>query len=126
MLTVPKLELQPEEMATRMKATNLKLLTILINEMHFWRDSKKDSQNIKTKNVQYNILITHRLNGSKNHCNISSWKYIKGIVNPANNVICLPKFEDFSKQSKWFNGPDFLMVDKNDWTKDNTLLHDDD
>ena len=69
------------------------------------------------ENAEHNTFIMQKVNEIRHHSDINFWKYIKKRLNLADNATCVSKFKDLNRKCRWLNGPEFLMLDKNDRQK---------
>ena len=54
----------------------------------------------------------HRVSEIKKSTDVSSWNYIPGVLNVADDAIHVTKFENLDEHCRWFNGPEFLVNDE--------------
>ena len=115
-LTILSLELQAAVLAARMKVAIFNSVTVKINKVLMWSDSKTVLQYIR--NVKYNIYLMHRVSEIKKNTDVSSWNYIPGVLNVADDATRITKFENLNEHCRWFNGPEFLVNDKSELPKE--------
>ena len=51
-----------------------------------WSDSKTVLQYIRNENVKYNTYVMHRVSEIKKNTDVSSWNYIPGALNVADDT----------------------------------------
>ena len=117
-LTIPRLELQAAVLATRMKVAIFNSVTVKINKVFMWSDSKTVLQYIRNKNVKYTTYVMHRISEIKKNTDVSSWNYIPGVLNVADDATHVTKFQNLNEHCRWFNGPEFLVNDESEWPKE--------
>ena len=101
-----------------MKVAIFNSVTVKINKVFMWSDSKTVLQYIKNENVKYNTYVMHRVIKKKKNTDVSSWNYIPGVLNVADDATRVTKFENLNEHCRWFNGPEFLVNDESEWPKE--------
>ena len=117
-LTIPRLELQAAVLATRMKVAIFDSVTVKINKVFMWSDSKTVLQYIRNENVKYPTYVMHRVSEIKKNTDVSSWNYIPGVLNVADDATRVTNFQNLNEHCRWFNGPEFLVDDESEWPKE--------
>ena len=59
-----------------------------------WSDSKTVLQYIRNENVKYPTYVMHRVSEIKKNTDVSSWNYIPGVLNVADDATRVTKFEN--------------------------------
>ena len=103
---------------TKMKVAIFNSVTVKINKVFMWSDSKTVLQYIRNENVKYTTYVIHRVSEIKKNTDVSSWNYIPGVLNVADGVARVTKFENLSEHFRWFNGPGFLVNDESELPKE--------
>ncbi|XP_055714819.1 uncharacterized protein LOC129808937, partial [Phlebotomus papatasi] len=118
--TIPRLELQAARLSTRMAVAVKDCLHIKIDEVIYWSDSQTVLKWIRSDSRRYKTFVANRINEIDEKTNIRNWKWVPTKENPADmatrNVKC-----DFSENSNWFVGPNFLKCDEKDWPIENII-----
>ena len=70
-LTIPRLELQAAVLATRMNVAIFDSVTVKINKVFMWSDSKTVRQYIRNENVKYPTYVMHRVSEIKKNTDVS-------------------------------------------------------
>ena len=112
------LELQAAVLATRMKVAIFNSVTVKINKVFMWSDSKTVLQYNRNGNVKYPTYVMHRVSEIKKNTDVSSWNYIPGVLNVADDATRVTKFQNLNEHCRWFNGPEFLVNDESEWPKE--------
>ena len=78
-----------------------------------WSDSKTVLQYISNENVKYTTYLMQRVSEIKKNTDVSSWNYIPGVLNVADDATRVIYQVWKSKWTfGWFNGPEFLVNDE--------------
>ena len=60
----------------------------------------------------------HRVSEIKKNTDVSSWNYIPGVLNVADDATRVTKFEKPTEHCRWLDEPDVLLNDKSEWPKE--------
>ena len=82
-LSIPRFELQAAVMAVRLKEIIVKERKIKINSCSFWSDSTTVLQWIHISHCKQKVYVTNRLAEILDVTDVSQWKHVSGINNPA-------------------------------------------
>ena len=107
-LTIPKLELQAAVTAVRLKESILQGLQIPDKCVFLWSDSTTVLKYIRNEDRRFPTFVMHRVNEIRQSSRTSSWKYVPGLLNPADHCTRYSKFSDLLYLPNWFEGPSFL------------------
>ena len=61
--------------------------------------------------------MQHRVNEIRNLSSVNVWRFSPGSLNPADLPFRGISAQELSNESLWFNGPDFLSKDEDEWPK---------
>ena len=95
-----------------MKVAIFNSVTVKINIVFMWSDSKTVLQYIRNENVKYNTDVMHRVSEIKNNIDVTSWNYITRVLNVSDDKIHVTKIEILNEHCRWCNGPEFLVNDE--------------
>ena len=115
------LELLAAVLLTIMKVAIFNSVTVKINIVFMWSDSKTVLRYIRNENVRYNTDVMHRVSEIKNNIDVTSWNYIPGVLNVSDDEIRVTKIEILNEHCRWWNGPEFLVNDESKWSKENSI-----
>ena len=101
-----------------MKVAIFDSVTVKINKVFMWSDSKTVLQYIRNENVKYPTYVMHRVSEIKKNTDVSSWNYIPVVLNVADDATRVTNFQNLNEHCRWFNGPEFLVNDESEWPKE--------
>ena len=104
-----------------MKVAIFNSVTVKINIVFMWSDSKTVLRYIRNESVRYNTDVMHRVSEIKNNIDVTSWNYIPGVLNVSDDEIRVTKIEILNEHCRWWNGPEFLVNDESKWSKENSI-----
>ena len=107
-LTIPELELSAAVVAVRMKVKLLEESNVSINKVYLWVDSKTVLRYIRNENKRFSVLVSHRVNEIRSNSNMADWNFIEGNFNVADDCSRVIKCKDFTSNSRYLKGPEFL------------------
>ena len=82
-LSMPRLELQAAVMAVRLKEQIVKQHEMKIHNYSFWSDSTTVLQWIHSSHRKLQVFVANRVAEVLDKTDISQWKHVSGINNPA-------------------------------------------
>ena len=107
-VTIPRLELTATLVSVKISAILQRELEYdQITEV-FWTDSKVVIGYISNDTRRFHIFVANRVQQIRDHTSPSQWKYVETDLNPADNASRGLYAKDLIKNSRWWNGPDFL------------------
>ena len=109
-LTVPRLELQTAEMASRLKSKIFEEIDLEINETHFWSDSKIVVHYLSTAQRRFSTFVSHRVSKIVSRLDSKEWHHIPGKMNVAEDCTRGKEIQELTPQCRWITGPAFLML----------------
>ncbi|XP_062714115.1 uncharacterized protein LOC134290905 [Aedes albopictus] len=116
-MTIPKLELQGCLLGTRM----LKLVqanhSISITKRILWTDSSIALSWIRAEPRNYRPFVVNRVGEILETTTADEWRWVPSESNAADEATKWGSGPYFSRDSKWFNGPDFLVLPEADWPR---------
>lgn len=95
-------------------------LNLRIDKIYFWTDSMSVLRYIANKNARYHTFVANRLAIIHESTTDNQWKYIDGKQNPADLASRGVQAFQLQQNSHWFQGPEFLWKDEEEWPKNST------
>lgn len=114
-VTIPRMELTAAVLASRMDRIWKKELQMELKESVFWTDSTSVLKYIKNETSRFKIFIANRVSEILQGSNVSQWRYVNTLNNPADLASRGAKVESFLKTSAWLCGPEFLLEPESKW-----------
>ena len=109
-LTIPRLELQAAVIASRMKVTIMKEISIKFNVIKLWTDSKVVLNYLHNTHSRFENYVLHRTNEIRLNTNINDWNYIPTKLNVADDATRVNNnFKSLLHDYRWLTGPEFLQ-----------------
>lgn len=113
--TVPRLELSGALLAARLCKTVTESLNIVPDRTVHWCDSsvvlgwlKGDASRLKT-------FVANRVSEIQDTTQASAWRYVPTSENPADLISRGVDASQLQNSSLWWNGPEFLLNNEDDW-----------
>ena len=109
-LSIPQLKLQAAVTAVRLKEQIVKEHEMKINSCSFWSESNTVLvlQRIHSSHCKQQVLVANRVAEILDRTDVSQWKHVNGINNPADIGTRVIKIEEL-KRSEWLTGLTCLM-----------------
>ena len=120
-LSIPRLELQAAVMAVRLKEQIVKEHETKINSCSFWSDSTIVLQWIHSSHREQQVFVANRVAGVLGRTDVSQWKHVSGINNPADIGTRAINIEEL-KRSEWLIGPAWLKRPESEWPEQVNLI----
>ncbi|XP_075150403.1 uncharacterized protein LOC142224509 [Haematobia irritans] len=116
--SIPRLELMAALIAARFANTIISSLSIPIHQKFFWSDSKTVISWLKSDHKRYHQFVAFRVSEILDISNLEEWLWIPGRLNVADEATKWYKTgPNLSNDSRWLNGPGFLLQPKSEWPK---------
>ena len=106
-LSIPRLELQAAVMAVRLKEQIVNEHEMKINSCSLWSDSTTVLQLKHSSHRKQQVFVANRVAEILDTTDVSQWKHISGINNPADIGTRAINIEEL-KRSEWLTGPAWL------------------
>ena len=120
-LSMPRLELQAAVMAVRLKEQIVKEHEMKISSCSFWSDSTTVLQWIHSSHRKQQVFVANRVAEILDTTDVSQWKHVSGINNPADNGTRAINIEEL-KRSEWLTGPAWLKRPESEWPEQVNLV----
>ena len=91
-----------------MKVKLLEKSNISINKVYFWVDFKTVLRYIRNEDKGFSVFVSHRINEIRSNSNIAYWHFIEGKLNVTDDRSRVIKCKDFTSNSRYLKGPEFL------------------
>ena len=114
-LSIPRLELQAEVLASRITSMVRKELRLPIRSVRFWSDSEIVLKWLASENRRYSSFVHHRVNEVTEASSADDWSFISGIDNPADDCSRGLRPTQLHHHHRWFEGPAFLKEPTENW-----------
>ena len=120
-LSIRRLELQAAVMAVRLKEQILKEHEMKINSCSFLSDSTTVLQWIQSSQRKQQVFVAHRAAEILDISDVSQWKHVSGINNPADIVTKTINIEKLKRRER-LTGPAWLKQPESDWPEKFNLI----
>lgn len=114
-MSIPRLELQACVLGTRLLKFVQDGHTIQARKRVFWTDSTTAWHWIRSDPRNFKPFVAHRLGEIHENTNGAEWRWLRSRYNPADEATKWGCGPYFSSESKWFNGPSFLLSPEQEW-----------
>ncbi|XP_055594694.1 uncharacterized protein LOC129745574 [Uranotaenia lowii] len=114
-LSIPRLELQAAVIGARMQNTIVESHRLEIERSVFWTDSKTVLAWLNSDQRKYTKFVGVRVGEILSSSKAEDWRWIPSKLNVADDATKWGKNPNFSPDSRWFRGPDFLSEDESAW-----------
>ena len=105
-MTVPKLELQAALLAARLQREITQALTVTVNQVFMWTDSKTILQ-WNNSNGKQSIFVANRVCAILEYTSVDQWNHVATKDNPADSG-ARGMSAEVLQLSNWVKGPHFL------------------
>ena len=120
-LSIPRLEQQAAVMAVRLKEQIVKEHEMKISSCSFWSDSTTVLQWIHSSHRKQQVFVPNRVAEILDKTDVSQWKRVSGINNPADIGTRAINIEEL-KKSEWLTGPAWLKRPESEWPEQVNLV----
>ena len=120
-LSIPRLELQAAVMAVRLKEQIVKEHEMKISSCSFCSDSFTVLQWIHSSHRKQQVFVAHRVAEILDTTDVSQWKQLSGINNPADIGTRAINIEEL-KRIEWLTGPAWLKRPETEWPEQVNLV----
>jgi hypothetical protein len=113
--TIPRLELIGATLLAKLVSSVLSTLEWNV-EIFYWVDSMTTLHWIRNDRT-WKQFVQHRVNEIRSLSPVEAWRFCPGSLNPADLPSRGISAQELSNKSLWFNGPEFLVNDEDQWPK---------
>ncbi|XP_037298955.1 uncharacterized protein LOC119190681 [Manduca sexta] len=119
--SIPRLELQAAVLGARMAASVTQEHSRQPESTTYWTDSKTTLCWIRTGARSYKPYVAHRIAAIEEHTQANQWRWVPTRYNVADDATRdVP--DNFTREHRWFNGPEFLRDPPELWPAEETQL----
>ncbi|XP_036327402.1 uncharacterized protein LOC118740010 [Rhagoletis pomonella] len=115
MLTIPRLELQAAILGARLAKSIIEAHSVSIKQCYFWTDSRTVLSWINSDLRRYQQFVSYRISEILETTEPFNWHSISTYDNVADEATKWKKVPEVSVETRWFNGPPFLKLEKKYW-----------
>ncbi|XP_033122036.1 uncharacterized protein LOC117121051, partial [Anneissia japonica] len=105
-VSIPRMELTAAVMAARLTDSILRELNI--KEVCYWTDSQTVLKYLQSDTRRFKMFVANRVSTLLDLTKVSQWRYVRTADNPADEASRGQGIDDFLRNKRWINGPDFL------------------
>lgn len=116
-VTLPRLELLAAVLLTRLAAKYVPCLQLRIENIYYWTDSTIVLAWISAPASKWKTFVGHRVSEIQELSSISQWRHVNTDTNPADIVSRGCSASQIIKSNLWWNGPDWLRAQEEQWPK---------
>lgn len=115
--SIPRLELCSANLLVNLIEVVFPILAREKIQVYCWSDSQIVLQWLKKASSTLKVFVANRVANiqTKNETYDIKWQWISGKQNPADLISRGTSVLDLKKESKWWHGPDWLLLNKQDW-----------
>ncbi|XP_065368851.1 uncharacterized protein LOC135961283 [Calliphora vicina] len=124
-MTIPRLELQAAVLGTRLMDTIMKEHELKVSRRICWSDSTTVISWIGSESRRYKPFVAHRIAEILDSTRPTDWRWLPTDLNVADDTTRAKNEVDFSIETRWFQGPQFLYENEADWPNKNSEKSDD-
>ncbi|XP_037302986.1 uncharacterized protein LOC119193483, partial [Manduca sexta] len=119
--SIPRLELQAAVLGARMAASVTQEHSRQPESTTYWTDSKTTLCWIRTGARSYKPYVAHRIAAIEENTQANQWRWVPTRYNVADDATRdVP--DNFTREHRWFNGPEFLRDPPELWPAEETQL----
>ncbi|XP_037292204.1 uncharacterized protein LOC119188589 [Manduca sexta] len=119
--SIPRLELQAAVLGARMAASVTQEHSRQPESTTYWTDSKTTLCWIRTGARSYKPYVAHRIAAIEEYSQANQWRWVPTRYNVADDATRdVP--DNFTREHRWFNGPEFLRDPPELWPAEETQL----
>lgn len=111
-LSIPKLELLAAQLGTRLATKISQVRRIKTDSQFWWTDAKTVLRWLQLDPKNFQQFVMHRVGEILETTNVNQWRWVPSKENPADFATKEPTS---SNAQIWFDGPNFLRADTNEW-----------
>ena len=115
--TITKLKLQAALFGARLASIIKQKQRFSLYHTYLWTDSSTVLQWFRRLDKRQQIFVANRVAEILELTQSTHWKHCPGYLNPADDGTRGIPFSEFNLNSRWFNGPDFILQPEDAWPK---------
>ncbi|XP_074649052.1 uncharacterized protein LOC141904366 [Tubulanus polymorphus] len=123
-MSIPRLELSAAVLAVKLDRMLREELDLDIDNSTFWSDSQAVLKYISNTSSRFKVFVANRLSVIQEGSNPEQWRYIPGVLNPADEVSRGLTAQQFLQNDRWVAGPEFLRKQESEWPRQEFGNHD--
>ena len=116
-VTIPRLELTAATVAVRLNAQVTRELEIAVDSSTFWTDSTTVLRYINNRTSRFQTYVANRVQVIHEHSDPDQWRFVDGVINPADEASRGVPMEKFLQSSRWTSAPEFLWQSEDQWPR---------
>ncbi|XP_055910918.1 uncharacterized protein LOC129945285 [Eupeodes corollae] len=116
-ISIPRMELEAAVLGSRLATTIIESHSIKFTRQIYWTDSKTVIYWLRSPSRKFQQFVSLRIGEILEKTHAEYWKWVPSKENVADEATKTRMNFDFSSQSPWYRGPDFLWLNENFWPK---------
>ena len=116
-ITLPRLELMAAYLLAKMTAFLLKTLGEKVEQYTCWSDSTITLSWIHRPSCDWKVFVANRVQEIQEKTDPERWRFCPGDTNPADLVTRGESLKMLTKNSLWWNGPQWLRKPAEEWPR---------
>lgn len=118
-ISIPRLELQAAVLGSRLASAIIDGHTVPVRKRVFWTDSKTVLCWLRGDPKRFRQFVALRIGEILESTKLDEWRWIPTKENVADDATKWQSVPDVGPKSRWFNGPEFLLMPEISWPMDN-------
>jgi len=114
-LSIPRMELQAAVMGRRMGNFIQSEHEVKVKRIVYWSDNQTVLSWLRSDSKRFKQFVAHRVGEIQELTNCTDWRWIPTKENVADEITRDMKPCDWSQNSRWINGPEFLRTPEETW-----------
>ncbi|XP_055643357.1 uncharacterized protein LOC129779730 [Toxorhynchites rutilus septentrionalis] len=122
MLTIPRLELQAAVLGSRFLNSIISMHAIPVTKRFLWTDSATVLAWIRSDQRRYHQFVGFRTGEILSTTDVGEWRKVPSRLNVSDDATKWGSGPNISSDSRWFQGPDFLLLSEELWPGNNEII----
>ncbi|XP_017490185.1 PREDICTED: uncharacterized protein LOC108378397, partial [Rhagoletis zephyria] len=114
-ISIPRLELMAAILGLRLAKFVGSELSLHIDRRIFWSDSKNVLHWIRSDARKFQQFVAVRIGEILEDSQVHEWRWVPSLQNVADEGTKWTTDPNFSNESRWFTGPEFLFLPEDEW-----------
>lgn len=110
LMLIPRLKLQTATLGSCFTKTICNSYSLKLDQRIFWWDSRTVLGWRKSDQPKYQQFVAFRVGEILEITDITEWRWMPSKLNVADEATKWQKVPGFTKESRWFSGPEFLKL----------------